>query len=227
MNPLFLLAYVLMTLYEYSTRISILDTIKWIKIVGAILSPDKKASTEKVRGNILKVSFMNGDVEGYYLLPYSAKPKQWTRVEAVTKQDAEDTTKVLEERDMVGSILTTEEIVIEGAPQEVNSVVVDEELESDMDEISHTKSEPKSKTKPIGELKIDKTRSAEYYKEFKRQNVTTEIELISGPGKDFFNMKITPYNINHNYHCLIFYYRKGAKSTHYSMVFTAKDYIKL
>lgn len=227
MNPLFLLAYVLMTLYEYSIKISIIDTIKWIKIAGAILSPDKKASTEKVRGNILKVSFMNGDVEGYYLLPYSAKPKQWTRVEAVTKQDAEEMTKVIEERNVVGEILATEEIIIEGTPQEVNSPPVDNELESDMDEISHIKFKPKPKMKSIGEFKADKTRLAEYYKEFKRQDVTSEIELISGPGKDFFNMKITPYNINHNYHCLIFYYRKGTKSTHYDMVFTTKDYIKL
>lgn len=59
------------------------------------------------------------------------------------------------------------------------------------------------------------------YRDYPLTDVTERILELSGPGKDFFSSPLTPQNIDHHYHCLIFHYGRGLK------IFQASDPIIL
>lgn len=185
MNPYFLFLYIFSSIYYSLGLDTIVTAVKYIKMAGSVLTPDKKSSVEKLRGNILKINITDGDSEYYYLLPYASKPKTWTRVEAVLKDDCipsiEESLKTLENQD--------------------NIIVVDDDLQSDILEAEKGGS-------CMPELGVSPRTK---YKHLPKHDVTDMILPMAGPGKDFFGLRVCPHHINRNYACLIFHDKRTVR----------------
>lgn len=184
MNPYMLFLYIASSVYYSLGLDTIITAVKYIKMAGKMLSPDPKASIEKLRGNVIKVNLHGSDGDTFYLLPYSAKSKTWTRVEVVLNCDVElDADRNLE-------------AAFKQLESDDNITVIDEDLNADIKSIETSKPLETNKRK---------------YSKCPKHDVTNIMLSLSGPGKDFFGCPITPYHINRDYACLIFHYRKGKK----------------
>jgi hypothetical protein len=119
-----------------------------------MLSPDQKASSELLRGSILKIIYTDQEGEKVLLLPFSDQKKNWIKVTAL----------------------------------------VFHKLSEDIEE------------RKIDEKKLQR----------KKVNITKEILKMAGPGKDFFNLPITPVMINRDYNQITFHYRNKANIKSFS-----------
>ena len=158
---------------------SILEGIKFIKAIGSVLVPDKKASCDYLRGNILKIVYNDGEIDRTVLLPYSASKKKWVKV-TVTKT----TTK-------------PKVIVTQNEP--------DEPLDQEIVDIMKSLEDDGEKRNIIKEASIDSSSSDIDPSE---KDITEKIILLAGPGRDFFNLPITPKMINKKYLQLTFHYNR-------------------
>jgi hypothetical protein len=160
MNCLFLILFILVELSKVISFKVFLDVVKYIKIFGAIIMPDKKASSELLRGSILKVVYTDEEGEKILLLPFSDQKKEWIKVTALVVHQ----------------------------PPNISD-------DSEKEEKLHRK----------------------------KINITLEILRMAGPGKDFFNLAITPAMINRDYQQMTFHYRKKDKIRSYNADELIKD----
>lgn len=154
MNCLWLILFMVVELSRLISFNFLLSAIRYIKMVGSMLSPDQKASSELLRGSILKIIYTDQEGEKVLLLPFSDQKKNWIKVTAL----------------------------------------VFHKLSEDIEE------------RKIDEKKLQR----------KKVNITKEILKMAGPGKDFFNLPITPVMINRDYNQITFHYRNKANIKSFS-----------
>lgn len=202
-----------------------LAIIKNIKLVGSMLLPDPKGTVEHLRGGILKVNYIDpqsmstSNVEkSYVLLPYSIPALSWTKVFAITNEQYERgsisqsikseekvrhiaTEKLPADGDQIENFLEASQQMMEkhlekepGGYRQL--MATDTDLLDDILDASEVKT-----TKPKKPAKVS-------LKQFERTDVTEFIEMVAGPGKDFFGCHITPSKLNPDYRYLIFHFHK-------------------
>jgi len=76
----FIVLFLGIMLYRSLNLGNMLSMIKYIKLLSSTFTPDKKASCEILRGNILKINYNDGNEDKEVLLPYSRMAKKWIRV---------------------------------------------------------------------------------------------------------------------------------------------------
>jgi len=149
MNIYLLLIYIFNKALNFFNFRFFLNLIKYIRLVISLFIPERKASSEILRGSVLKITYTVDDKDFIALLPYSPIEKDWTKVTAEDDPESNDS--------------------------EVNN-----------------------------ESKI------------KEKIITEEIIRIAGPGKDFFNLPITPHMINKNYKSITFHYKRRSNNRKFS-----------
>jgi hypothetical protein len=84
MNWIFLWLFVIVELSRFISIKSSLTIIKYLKLIGASIMPDKKASSELLRGNILKIVYTDEEGEKILYLPFSGQKKNWIKVSTLS-----------------------------------------------------------------------------------------------------------------------------------------------
>lgn len=221
MNPYFLLLYVMTAMYRWLDISNVIHfgiaAIKNIKLLGSMLLPDPKGTVEHLRGGILKVNYIDpqriassSGEKSYVLLPYSIPALSWTKVFAITNEQYEKgeptfkPTHVATEKlsgNQIENFLQASHEMIEkhldkepGGYRELRAI--DTDLLDDILDVGETKAAVKSKSAKIS------------LKAFEKTDVTEFIEMVAGPGKDFFGSSITPAKLNPDYRYLIFHFHK-------------------
>lgn len=233
MNPYFLATYMFTFIFE---GFSIIDLgrylmyfVKYVRMGISLLMPQPKGTVEILRGGMMRVHYFmdqddgHGMIERNLLVPYSIKPKSWTKVEAILDHDytewveqkretslieeAARKAKLDEEESKRAQAIKDAESKPEVKSDGEKTVITDEEdmdLLTDIAKMSETKLEPKAS--------VVQKKGAARYKDCPKVDVTKEMILSAGPGKDFFGIELTPKKISNHYHCLIFYYGKRTKT---------------
>lgn len=223
MNPYFLLLYVATAIYQWLDISNfvhlIMSVVKNIKLVGSMLLPDPKGTIEHLRGGILKVNYVDphqskGNKEpSYVLLPYSVPALSWTKVFAISNEQYEK-----------GPISSTkkEQAAIKEKLSPLDNDQAVEFVKKSYELISEELNDPSSTYRTLKALDGDvlddidaaahetrhKKSTKVSLKHYEKTDVTEFIEMVAGPGKDFFGCRITPAQINQDYRYLIFHFHK-------------------
>lgn len=232
MNPYFLLTYMMTFFLSGLDLTSFIRTamsmVKYIRLFLSMLMPEPKGTLEMKRG-FVKISYFADQGDGmkkyHLLLPTSGKPKTWSKVEAVTRDDylqslVDNLTVTVEgpKADLtfqpIDPVPETTKIVDVVLPAPVgesqqpdDSMAVPTDMTAEIDEYlaSHpppkeTKEEPKEK------------KGASKYKHCPKIDVTEAIVDLAGPGRDFFKVQLTPADLSSTYKALIFHYGMRTKT---------------